>query len=106
VSVESVKQALAEADVKAPADSAARSPDGELATPTLAELYLKQGFPEKAADVYRAIVDRDPSNAEVTTRLAEIEATQARRNTRRQSIEAEIAKLERLLGAVRAARGA
>jgi cytochrome c-type biogenesis protein CcmH len=46
---------------------------GALATPTLAEIYLQQGLPARAAEVYRAILKGDPGNAEAVARLAEIE---------------------------------
>lgn len=46
---------------------------GALATPTLAEIYLQQGLPARAAEVYRAILRGDPGNAEAVARLAEIE---------------------------------
>jgi len=46
---------------------------GVLATPTLAELYLQQGLPVKAASVYREILRGDPGNAEAVARLSEIE---------------------------------
>ncbi|MGH9870730.1 MAG: tetratricopeptide repeat protein [Candidatus Polarisedimenticolia bacterium] len=46
---------------------------GVLATPTLAELYLTQGLPAKAASVYREILRGDPGNAEAVARLTEIE---------------------------------
>ena len=48
-----------------------------LITPTLAELYVSQGFPEKAADIYRRIISADPGNAEALARLAELEEPSA-----------------------------
>jgi tetratricopeptide (TPR) repeat protein len=54
------------------ADDAA--PDaGVLATPTLAEIYLQQGLPVRAAEVYREILRGDPGNTEAAARLVEIE---------------------------------
>ncbi len=44
-----------------------------LATPTMAELYVSQGFPEKAIEMYRRIVEADGSNQEAVARLAELE---------------------------------
>jgi tetratricopeptide (TPR) repeat protein len=44
-----------------------------LATPTLAELYVSQGFPEKAIEMYRRIVEADTSNQDARARLAELE---------------------------------
>ncbi len=48
-----------------------------LATPTLAELYLQQGLPARAAQVYREILRGDPGNVEAVARLAEIEGPSA-----------------------------
>ncbi len=48
---------------------------GALATPTLAEIYLQQGLTDQAIDVYREILQGDPSNKEAAARLAEIEAS-------------------------------
>jgi len=48
---------------------------GALATPTLAEIYLQQGLTGQAIDVYREILQGDPSNNEAAARLAEIEAS-------------------------------
>jgi hypothetical protein len=103
-----VKRALeASARPSAPAPrERARSADGELATPTLAELYLKQGHPDKAADVYRAILERDAANLEVRASLAALEKEQALRAARRAVLEQGIARLERLLLAVGRARRA
>ncbi|GHV16070.1 hypothetical protein AGMMS49938_15630 [Fibrobacterales bacterium] len=42
-------------------------------TPTLAELYLNQDLPEKAAEVYRALIAKDPENELLQDRLIEIE---------------------------------
>jgi pentatricopeptide repeat protein len=40
---------------------------------TLAELYFKQGFPEKALEVYRQLVEREPDNDRLRRRLAELQ---------------------------------
>lgn len=44
-----------------------------LVTPTLAELYVTQGFPEKAVRIYRKILTTDPSNTEAQQRLSALE---------------------------------
>lgn len=54
------------------------SPEPELASPTLAELYYEQGVPEKAAEVYRRLLERDPGNDRLRGRLREIEAAAGR----------------------------
>lgn len=48
--------------------------DLHLATPTLAEIFLQQGLVDKAADVYREILQGDPGNDEARLRLSEIES--------------------------------
>ncbi len=45
-----------------------------LSTATLAELYVKQGFIPKALEIYRALRDSDPSNLQILSRVAELEA--------------------------------
>ena len=44
-----------------------------LSTSTLAELYVAQGFIHKALDIYHAILTADPSNCDVSARVAELE---------------------------------
>jgi tetratricopeptide (TPR) repeat protein len=39
-------------------------------TLTLAELYMDQGLPQKAAEVYKELLMQDPNNADLKTRLA------------------------------------
>jgi tetratricopeptide (TPR) repeat protein len=43
-------------------------------TLTLAELYMNQGLPQKAAEVYRELLARDSSNEDLKTKLAFAEA--------------------------------
>ena len=43
---------------------------GSLPTPTLAELYIQQGMPEKAAEVYEKLLEDDPDNKEIRERLS------------------------------------
>jgi predicted Zn-dependent protease len=86
---------------------------------TLAELYFNQGFTDKAVDVLRQLLQREPGNERARSRLAEIEdregrvlAEQAqvaaasasdtdRRALRRQAIERTISQLEKMLAAIR-----
>ncbi|HIJ81494.1 MAG TPA: tetratricopeptide repeat protein [Desulfuromonadales bacterium] len=44
-----------------------------LVTPTMAELYVSQGFVEKAQDIYRTILAGDPGNQAAAARLADLE---------------------------------
>ncbi len=45
-----------------------------LTTVTLAELYVSQGFPERAATIYRELLALDPENGELKERLAALTA--------------------------------
>jgi tetratricopeptide (TPR) repeat protein len=89
----------------------------ELTSSTLAELYFNQGFTDKAIEVYRQLLQREPGNERGRTRLAELEALERRLEeeearaagggaadaaaARRQAIERTIARLEGLLAALR-----
>jgi type II secretory pathway component HofQ len=92
----------------------------ELTSSTLAELYFNQGFTDKAIEVYRQLLQREPGNERGRTRLAELEALERRlaeeearaapaagggpadaAAKRRQAIERTIARLEGLLSALR-----
>ncbi len=75
---------------------------------TLAELYLRQGLVERAAEVYRRVVVDQPENARARARLVEIEriagATRGETDPaghRRSGLERTIAGLEALLVAAR-----
>jgi hypothetical protein len=48
------------------------SPDALTQNPTLtlAELYMDQGLPKKAAAVYKELLIQDPNNADLKTKLA------------------------------------
>ena len=101
-----------------------------LSSSTLAELYLRQGFTEKAIEVYQQLLQREPGNQQARTRLGELsarlappapasplpassspgsplapavplDASQEERATRRRDIERTIARLEELLATVR-----
>ena len=76
---------------------------------TLAELYFRQGLLEKALEVYRQVLEADPSNRRARARLLEIGATvgagrqalPSADDGRRQALERTIASLEALLTALR-----
>lgn len=53
--------------------AAAQSGRDPLMTGTLAELYVSQGFTDKAADIYRDILVTEPANTAASKRLAELE---------------------------------
>ena len=69
---------------------------------TLAELYLKQGLVERAAEVYRQLLVEEPANERARSRLAEIERMPPPdgRAARRRELERTIAGLEALLAVV------
>ena len=46
----------------------------EITTNTIAELYIKQGYPEKAIDIYKAILELDPVNATAAEKIQRLEA--------------------------------
>jgi tetratricopeptide (TPR) repeat protein len=69
--------AAARAPAPAPAAAATPARDDALQTNTLAELYLKQGFVERAMDVYRAMLRVDATNDRARRRLAELEGAVA-----------------------------
>jgi hypothetical protein len=90
-----------------------------MSTATLAELYFSQGVMDRALEVYRQVLDREPGNARARTRLAEIEALDQQLRAeeaqavadgapagdpiaaRRHAVERTIARLEGFLAALR-----
>jgi hypothetical protein len=103
-------------------DASAGAPgagEADLTSSTLAELYFNQGFTDKAIDVYRQLVQREPENERARARLTELTAIhqhleaaagalparsgeeQDPRAARRRAVERAIAQLERLLEALR-----
>jgi tetratricopeptide (TPR) repeat protein len=112
-----------EAPSPPPLVEAARAPQAEaddLTSSTLAELYFNQGFTDKAIEVYRQLLQREPGNERGRTRLGDLEALERRIKdeearsasapgsgaadaaaARRQAIERTIARLEGLLTALR-----
>ena len=81
------------------------SPGGTpFSSSTLAELYLRQGLPERAVEVYRQVVADEPENERARSRLAEIESAPSpseARAARRAALQRTIAGLEALLAVVR-----
>jgi tetratricopeptide (TPR) repeat protein len=95
--------------------------EGGLASSTLAELYFNQGFPEKAIEVYRRLLDLEPGNDRARARLAELHEmiappapppvavtaapaasgeAEKERAARRQALERTIERLESLRAAL------
>jgi tetratricopeptide (TPR) repeat protein len=92
-------------------------PSSPIASSTLAELYLDQGAPDKALEVYRQILRQEPGNTRIETRVRELErfvggvaeATDLARGAapgsvqkpRREALERTIGRLETLLAALK-----
>jgi len=105
---------VADRVVEAPV-ATAQEADADLTSPTLAELYFSQGFPDKALEVYRKLLERDPDNQRLAARAAEIENLVPRpagaaagvglsddaKAARREEIQRTIGRLERFLVATR-----
>jgi len=49
-----------------------RGPGGPISTPTIAELYIRQGFPQRAVKVYRDLLQDDPHNESIRRKLVEL----------------------------------
>jgi predicted Zn-dependent protease len=45
----------------------------EIATRTLAQLYLKQGHLQKAYEIYKTLSEKDPSDPEIQKKLNELD---------------------------------
>ncbi|HXE97445.1 MAG TPA: tetratricopeptide repeat protein [Dongiaceae bacterium] len=61
-----------------PGPDAVAAPNHDpLATGTLAELYVRQGFIHKALEIYRAMLAENPANRAIADRVAELEAPEA-----------------------------
>jgi tetratricopeptide (TPR) repeat protein len=104
----------------APAPAPAAPETANLSSSTLAELYFRQGFLDRAIEVYQQLLHREPDNERSRARLAELKAMQAPsvpptiapvpaaavapeddRATRRRALERAIARLEDLLVSIR-----
>ena len=71
---ETVAAPVAAPKEETPQDVASKDP---LMTSTLAELYVSQGFIDKALDIYRGMLDLNPSNDSISSRVAELELSSA-----------------------------
>jgi hypothetical protein len=94
-----------------PATEEPRPSPAALSSSTLAELYFTQGFTDKAIEVYRELLVREPDNARASGRVTELMGLQAQlardsagmdgNDPRRARIERTIARLEDFLVAVK-----
>ncbi len=85
----------AASEVFAPAEApASGTATGDLAnTMTMADLYTRQGFPDKAREIYQNILQREPENREVREKLDALAASGAR--------NPKVVKLEKWLAKVK-----
>ena len=44
----------------------------QLATKTLAEIYLRQGYLQEAFEIFKALAEKDPQDTEIQKRLGEL----------------------------------
>jgi len=99
-----------------PAPAVVTPETAALSSSTLAELYFRQGFVDKAIEVYQQLLHREPENDRSRARLGELRAlltpsvpptvvppaaAEDERTTRRRAIESAIARLEDLLVTIR-----
>jgi tetratricopeptide (TPR) repeat protein len=57
----------------APENQAVPSPTLGLATETLADLYAKQGFGDRAVEIYRELLRQDPARADLRQKLEQLQ---------------------------------
>jgi tetratricopeptide (TPR) repeat protein len=82
-------------DVFAPAEAAQRPPAEDVTnTVTMADLYVHQGFREKAREIYASILQRNPDNREVRQKLDAL-ATVAERDPKVVKLERWLAKVKK-----------
>ena len=73
------------ADALPPAEPASRpevvpaAPSPAFVTATMAELYRAQGMPERALDIYRTLLEREPGRTDLAVRVRELEAAASAR---------------------------
>ena len=52
------------------------NPEHQIQTATMARIYTQQGHYRKAAEIYRHLLERDPSRKDLAEALAEVESLQ------------------------------
>ncbi len=68
-----------DAEVAEPSEAMEPSDPGDVVTETMAELYARQGLHQRAASVFRQLLQRSPDDVRLMTKLAEAEAASAGR---------------------------
>jgi hypothetical protein len=87
------------ADVFEPAPQAAPVVTDDAAnTITMADLYVKQGFIDRAQSIYESILERDPNNDAVRSKLDELDARPSSAPTLEPGTPARNATVDRLEG--------
>jgi tetratricopeptide (TPR) repeat protein len=74
----------------------AAEPSPVMASATIAELYVSQGFPDRGAEVYRELLATDAGNKVYEKRLAELTIPMGQPSMVTRSDEAEVGMLEKL----------
>jgi tetratricopeptide (TPR) repeat protein len=111
---DALAETVVDPKARPPIRPAAELIDPDKSTPfsssTLAELYYQQGLVDRAVDVYRQLLQEEPSNERARLRLVELESAGApapepaapvdERTRRRRALERTIAGLEALLASV------
>ncbi len=92
------------ADVFEPAaaEPAAPASDDVADTVTMADLYVQQGFVDRAQSIYESILDRDPNNDVVRAKLDGLDASRAKPVTSSMS-NTKVDRLEKWLSKVKGA---
>ena len=81
-------------DMFAPAEAPPPPAQEDLAnTVTMADLYVKQGFPDKAREIYESILRREPDNADVKSKLDSLGG--APRDAKVKKLEKWLAKVKK-----------
>lgn len=65
-------EVVEQAEVKVEVEEKEVRPRKEITTETIADLYIKQGYFEKAIDIYQTLYDADPENDEIKRKLDEL----------------------------------
>jgi len=82
-------------DVFAPAEGAQKAAEEDVtATETMADLYVQQGFPDKARAIYENLLARNPGNREVRQKLDAL-APAGQRNPKIVRLEQWLAKVKK-----------
>lgn len=76
-------------EAEVPVAEVVEPPASPLSTATIADLYLAQGFHEKALDIYRELLDGDPGNDVLRRRVEEVAAMVAERSPEEADAEPE-----------------